>query len=249
MSINYGSYISQIAGLTNITSNILVNGDNNFAGPAPGMIDYAEQRLYREGDFLTTYITDASTNVVANQRFFNYPTGTGTFLVIDQINIINSSAGGTSSTALSSNGIRVPLQVTSKHFIDLVYPSNATSIGTPTYFAPDNATRCLLGPVPDQSYNVEIIGTQRPSPLSSGNSSTFLTQTLPDLFVAASMIYISGYMRNFGSQSDDPQMAISWSNQYDKLFASANVEELRKRYASQGWQAQIPNPIATPPRV
>ncbi len=33
------------------------------------------------------------------------------------------------------------------------------------------------------------------------------------------------------------------------LFASAGMEELRKRYESQGWQAQIPNPIATPPRA
>lgn len=249
MSINYNTYISQIAGLTNITSNTLVSGDNNFAGSAAGMIDYAEQRLYRETDFLATYVTDTSTNVQANQRVFNYPTSIGTFLVIDQINIIVSSAGGTSSTALSSNGIRVPLQIASKAFIDLVYPSNATSIGVPAYFSPDSNTRCLLGPVPDQSYNIEIVGTQRPVPLSSGNSSTFLTQTLPDLFIAASMVYMSGYMRNFGSQSDDPQMAQSWEAQYGKLFASANMEEIRKRYASQAWQDQNQNSIATPPRA
>lgn len=238
MSINYNSYISQISAITVISSN-----DPNFTIVIPGMIDYAEQRLYREGDFLTTYITDTSTNVVANNRIFNYPTGTGTFLVIDQINIY------TPAGATSSNALRVPLQVASKQFIDLVYPSNTTAIGVPTYFAPATATYCTLGPIPDQGYNVEVIGTQRPTPLSSNNSSTFLTNTLPDLFIAASMIYMSGYMRNFGSQADDPQMAQSWSGQYDKLFASANVEELRKKYSSQGWQAQNPNQIATPPRV
>lgn len=238
MSLNYQTYIDQISNLTAIGSTT-----TNFQIMAPGMIDYAEQRLYREGDFLATYITDTSTNVVANQRIFNYPTGTGTFLVIDQINIL------TPSSATASNAIRVPLQVASKQFIDLVYPSNATAIGVPTYFAPATATYCTLGPVPDQSYGVEVIGTQRPVALSSANSSTFLTQTLPDLFIAASMIFVSGYMRNFGSQADDAPMATSWSKQYDLLFASANMEEIRKKYTSQGWQAQTPNQVATPPRV
>ncbi len=237
-SLNYTTYISQIANLTVISSN-----DANFQTMVPGMIDYAEQRIYREGDFLATYITDISTNVVAYQRTFSYPTGTGTFLVIDQINIL------TPVTATSTYGTRVPLQVTSKQWIDMMYPNNTTSIGVPGFFAPATATQCFLGPVPDQAYNVEVIGTQRPAALSASNSSTFLTQTLPDLFIAASMVFASGYMRNFSAQSDDPRMAVSWEDQYSKLFASAGMEELRKKYSSQGWQSQIPNPIATPPRA
>ena len=237
MSLNYATYISEIAAITVISSNTLVNGDANFGPIAPGMIDYAEQRLYREGDFLATYVTDTSTNVVANQRGFSYPTSKGTFLVIDQINIF------TPVGATSSNATRVPLQVASKHFIDNVYPNNSSGNGVPKFFAPATATLATLGPVPDQSYNVEVIGTQRPLSLSVTNSSTFLTQTLPDLFIAASMIFVSGYMRNFGSQADDAPMATSWSKQYDLLFGSAQMEELRKKYASQAWQSQVPNPL------
>jgi len=236
--LNYTTYVSQMANLTVISS-----GDPNFQTMLPGMIDYAEQRIYREGDFLATYITDISTNVVANSRVFNYPTSIGSFLVIDQINIF------TPISATSSNAVRVPLSVASKHFIDNLYPSNSSGTGVPKYFAPATDLRCVLGPVPDQNYNVEVIGTQRPLALSASNSSTFLTQTLPDLFIAASMIFASGYMRNFGSQADDAAMAVSWQKQYDILFASAGIEELRKKYGSQGWQSQIPNPIATPPRV
>lgn len=238
MSLNYTTYIAQMTNLM-VTS----TADTNFNTMVPGMIDYAEQRIYREGDFLATYITDTSTTVVANQRIFSYPVGTVTFLVVDQVNIF-TPVGTT-----SSNGQRVPLQVASKQFVDMVYPSNATTVGVPAYFAPATATYCTLGPVPDQAYGVEVIGTQRPIALSSANSSTFLTQTVPDLFVAASMIFASGYMRNFGSQADDAPMAASWQGQYDKLFGSVGVEELRKKYASQGWQAQMPNPIATPSRA
>jgi hypothetical protein len=236
--LNYTTYVSQIANIAAISS-----ANANFQTMLPGAIDYAEQRIYREADFLATYVTDTSTNVQANVKVFPYPTSLGTFLVIDQINIY------TPAGATSSNAVRVPLQVASKHFIDIVYPSNATSIGTPTYFAPATATACLLGPVPDQSYNVEVTGTQRPQSLSSGNSSTFLTQTLPDLFIAASMIFVTGYMQNFGAQADNPQMAVSWTSQYDKLFASAVTEEFRKKYQSQAWQNQLPNPVATPSRT
>jgi len=236
--INYTTYVSQIANLTVISS-----ADPNFLTMLPGMIDYAEQRIYREGDFLFTYITDTSTNVVANSRTFNYPTSIGTFLVIDQINIL------TPITATSSNATRVPLTVTSKQFIDQVYPNNSSGTGVPKFFAPATEDSVTLGPVPDQSYNVEVIGTARPLPLSASNSSTFLTQTLPDLFIAASMIFASGYMKNFSAQGDDPRMAQSWGSQYDKLFASASTEEARKKYTSQGWQAQIPSPVATPARV
>jgi len=236
--INYTTYVSQIANLTVISS-----ADPNFLTMLPGMIDYAEQRIYREGDFLFTYITDTSTNVVANSRTFNYPISIGTFLVIDQINIL------TPITATSSNATRVPLTVTSKQFIDQVYPNNSSGTGVPKFFAPATEDSVTLGPVPDQSYNVEVIGTARPLPLSASNSSTFLTQTLPDLFIAASMIFASGYMKNFSAQGDDPRMAQSWGSQYDKLFASASTEEARKKYTSQGWQAQIPSPVATPARV
>ena len=238
MALNYSTYVSQIANLAIISS-----GDPNFNIMLPGMIDYAEQRIYREGDFLATYITDMSTNVTANSRVFTYPTTTGSFLVIDQLNIF------TPVGATSSNAQRVPLSVVSKHYIDNVYPSNSSGTGVPKFFAPATATTALIAPVPDQAYNVQVIGTQRPTPLSSANSSTFLTQTLPDLFVAASMIFLTGYTKNFGSQADDGPMAVSWSKQYDTLFASAGMEEQRKKYGSQGWQSQIPNPIATPQRV
>lgn len=236
--LNYTTYNTQLATLTAIAS-----GDTNFQNILPTCINYAEQRIYRDADFLATYITDTSTNVVANQRSFPYPTSVGTFLVIDQINILTPFGAG------SSNGVRVPLQVASKQFISMVYPSDATSIGVPSYFAPLNDTSCILGPVPDQAYGAEVIGTQRPPALSASNSSTFLTQTLPDLFISASMVFMSGYMRNFGAQADDARMAVSWEDQYTKEFNSAITEEFRKKYQSQGWQAQIPNQVATPPRV
>ena len=238
MALNYNTYVSQIANLTVISSN-----DTNFQTMLPGMIDYAEQRIYREGDFLATYVS-AVTNLSSASGAITYPTATGTFLVVDQVYV--STTTSPSSIPIVGGFEYVPLEVASLPFINTIYAQNK---GFPRYFSPVDALGAQLGPNPDQSYVAVVYGTQRPTPLSSANSSTFLTQTLPDLFIAASMIFASGYMRNFGSQADDAPMATSWSKQYDILFASAGMEEQRKKYGSQGWQSQIPNPIATPPRV
>ena len=53
-----------------------------------------------------------------------------------------------------------------------------------------------------------------------------------DLLIAASMVWVTGYQRNFGAQGNDPQYASSWEGQYQIAFKSANVEELRKKWTS-----------------
>jgi hypothetical protein len=238
MSVNYTTYTSQIANITAISSN-----DANFQTMLPGMIDYAEQRMYRETDLLATRVTDSTGNLTTGNRTFTLPTDVGTYLVIEEANVISPA------TATSSTGTRIPLVNTSRSFIDLCYPSNVTAQGVPEFFAmKDNAT-ILVGPSPNSSYIMEIRGTQRPTPLSAANSSTILTQMLPDAFIAASMVFAAGYMRDFGAQSDNPQMAQSWETQYKTLIQSANVEELRKKYQSQAWTNQLPNPLVQPPRV
>jgi hypothetical protein len=244
MSINFTTYTAQITNLM-----VVASSDPNFQTMQPGMIDYAEQRMYRELDLLATRVTDSSGSLTAASNTFSLPTDVGTYLVVEEVNIITPASAGT--VAL---GTRNPLVNTSVDFIDLCYPTQVLSTSqtnpqVPEFFAVQDNGTLLLGPTPDSSYIVEVRGTQRPTPLSSANSSTILTAMLPDAFVAASMVYAAGYMRDFGSQSDNPQMAQSWENQYNTLIQSANVEELRKKYQSQAWTSQIPTPIATPPRV
>lgn len=77
---------------------------------------------------------------------------------------------------------------------------------------------------------------------------TFISEYLPDLLIMASMVYISAYQRNFGRQSDDPQMAQSYENQYQLLLRSAGVEEARKKFEAGGWSSQSPSSVATPTR-
>lgn len=221
--------------------------DPNFVALLPGMIDYAEQRIYRELDLISTTTRLASTTggsgvnaCVANSRTISFTQGT--FVVAEQINIITPA-----SSASPDVGTRNTLVPVSKEFMDAVWTSS-TGASVPLYFAPQDDHTFVVGPWPDQAYPVEVVGKIRPAPLSSGNTETFLTTYLPDLFVAASMVFASGYMRNFSAQADDPRMSQSWENQYQLLRSSADAENMRKKFSGSAWSSMSIPTIATQSR-
>ena len=243
MALTYTSYVSEIATLTVISSTVLVNGDANFGGIMGGIIDYAEGRLWRELDLPVVSIIDTSIVCSSGVRTVALSTAQGEPLVIQSLNLL------TSAGAPSSNATRVPLIPASRAVVDAIYPSATSSnCGQPEFFYRIGNTQVILGPTPDQAYGTELMATIRPAPLSAANSSTWLSQNLPELMIAAGMIFASGYMRDFGSQSDDPKMAQSWEAQYNNLMKSANVDAMRMQFESQGWTSQSPAPLPTPPR-
>jgi hypothetical protein len=235
MSYNYTEYVAQLANLMVVDSN-----NAEFTIFLPGCIDYAEQRIYRELDLLNTLITSSGT-CSSNNREFTLPTSSGTYITVENINIITPS--GQSASA----GTRNPLMPASLAVLDMLWPSSTTGAGVPQMFAMKDSAVIILGPAPDSAYTVEVRGIQRPTPLSVSNDTTLLTSYVPDLFMAASMVYASGYMRNFGSQADDPKMSQSWESQYQTLFKSAQVEQFRAKFQSQSRSSQAPTP-ANPPR-
>jgi hypothetical protein len=165
---------------------------------------------------------------------------------------VSGTIDGSSNASTTTNPdlcARVPLLPATKEFLDAVYGSSFTANrAAPKYFVPFNETLFFVGPVPDQAYPVEVVGTYRPNSLSSSNTSTFISLYLPDIFIMASMIYISAYQRNFGRQSDDPAMAQSYESQYKTLLQGAIVEEARKKFDAAGWSSQSPATVATPTR-
>lgn len=235
MSINYTTYVSQVSNLM-----IVASSDTNFQTFLPGCIDYAELRIYRELDFVFTTVVDQTATTSSGVRTVTLPS---TWVVVEEVSVF-SPAGAT-----SSNGTRVELTSISREFINNVYPANNSFNGTPQYWNRLGQAQIMVGPVPDATYNVEIIGTQRPASLSSANSSTFLTAYLPDLFIAASMVFAFGYQRDFGAQADQGQASQSWEAQYQALMKGAMTEELRKKFESEGWTTQSPSAVATPKRV
>ena len=233
--LNYSQYKTLIATLA-----VVDEADPAFNTILPQMITYAENRICRELDFLFTSTSITGYSLTSGSRSVTIPQGT--IVVSDQVNII-TPAGIMNPDA----GTRNPCLPTTKEFLDAVYGSSSYT-GMPQYFVPFNDNLFLFGPYADQTYYIEIIGTYRPESLSPTNTTTFISLYLPDLFTMASMIYISGYQRDFGRQSDDPQMAQSYEGQYQLLLKGAMVEEARKKFEASGWSSQSPSPVATPTR-
>ncbi len=217
MAYNYTSLTAALAEACGVDQT-----DSDFVALEPTIIDQAEQRCYRELDLLATVVT-VNGSMTANSRFWTLPTSSGHILVVDAINVFDAS------------NVRHPLTKSSRNVVDFIWPSetapSATSI--PEIFARIDDTRVLVGPAPGSSLSAEVVATIRPAPLSATNPDTYLTDYLSDLFFAASMVAATGLLlKNYGAQADDPKQAISWETVYQSHFASANTEELRKKYVT-----------------
>lgn len=231
--LTYSTYIAQIATLAVVPVN-----DPNYQSIIPSMIDYAELRMQRDLDFLNTVASSSYTPTSATPTL-SLSTGTTNYPYVTVQNI---------AVADPTSGYTKQLTPVSKEWIFNVYPIGSTT-GLPVYYAPFDDNVYLLGPQPDQTYTYSVVGTQRFPSLSPTNSTTFISQYLPDVFIMASMIYISAYQRNFTSMaSNDPQMAVTYETQYQALMKGAMVEEARKKFEASGWSSMSPALAATPQR-
>jgi hypothetical protein len=242
------SYKTQIS-----TMAVVEETDPAFLVILPQMITYAENRIYRDLDFLFTSVSNSNYSVAINTRSITVPPGTdfaagsayggGVLVVAEQINLITPS-GQTNP----DQGIRVPLLPTTKEFLDAVYGSSS-STGQPKYFCPFDDYTFLVGPFANATYQVEIVGTYRPISMSATNLTSFISLYLPDLFIMASMVYIAAYQRNFSSaMGNDPQMPVTYETQYQTLLKSAMSEENRKKFEGAAWSSQSVSTTATTSR-
>jgi hypothetical protein len=206
---------------------VQLSTDTNWTGFLPSILDSAEQRCYRDLQLTTTIVSDTGGSLTANNRNFTLPQTNGRFVTVKGMNVLVSS-------------VRSPLRPVSLHFLDATWPSTTSTSSNPVpkYFAYLSDQTYVVGPSPSQSYNMEVLGTIRPTPLSAANPTTFLTNYLSDLFFAACMAATAAYMRDYGSQSDDPKLAMSWETQYAQRLASAQTEELMRKFQSGDWTGE-----------
>lgn len=235
--MDYNTYVQQIA-----TMAVVPTTDTNFQIILPQMISYAELRMQRDLDFLSTQISNSSYSLAAGNGTLTIPTSA--FVVMETFEVIDGS------------GSSVPLLPVGKEFIQNVY-GTGSSTGLPQYFAVyggDSAStgltsqNMIVGPIPDLNYSTRLTGTVRSAPLSATNTTTFISVYLPDIFIMASMVYVSAYQRNFGRINDDPAMAQTYEGQYQTLKASAMIEENRKKFEAAAWTSYSPAPAASPTR-
>jgi hypothetical protein len=237
--MNYIEFVSRLAEGLNSRQT-----DADFNSLIPATIDGAEQRIYRDLDLLSTIVRDTSATLTANSRNFTLPSSLGRFVVTESMNVF---------TPVSTTTNRNQMVPVSREWLDNIWGNEqAPSVpSVPTYYAMISDQQIIVGPAPDAAYTMEVVGTIRPNPMSAANPTTPLSLYLPDLFFASAMTFAVGYQRGVTSPPSEQQQpqVDKWQAQYDKLIASANVEEMRKRYAGPAWTPKQPSTIATPPRA
>jgi len=237
MSYNYTQFVTTLA-----TMLVVPSTDANFLSVLPNIIDDGEQRCYRELDLLSTVVRDSSATLTANSRSFTLPSSIGRFVVTNGFNVY---------TPVGTTTVRNQLVPTARDFLDIVWgnEASASTPSVPHFYAMITDQLIIVGPSPDAAYTMEAIGTIRPTPLSATNATTVLTLYLPDLFLSACLVFSAGYLKSYGASADDPKLAMSWEAHYQEELKSANVEEIRKKYAGPAWSSMTPSPVTTPPRV
>jgi hypothetical protein len=255
--LSYNAFIQQIAamGVYTVTSVAGVNqitSDPSIQSIVPMILNYAELRCQRDLNLLSSETSNTYT-LTAGQNVFSLPPSD--FLKVRTLEICQTNNGQVVNAT--------PLLFTSKEFIQNCY-SGLASANAPQYCAmygdnfgdeQDSATNILLGPVPNYSWTLRVTGAARQPSLYSNASAgiadteyTYLSQWYPDLLVIASMIYISGYQRNWSATADDTPGAQSWEKQYQALRLGAISEEDERRQNGSAWTAYSTPTSATPTR-
>jgi hypothetical protein len=254
--LTYNGYVTQIANLavytTTTQSGVITPSDSGFATLIPQMLNYSELRIQRDLDLIGAQNTISYTATTSNLS-----------IPIDDFVTVETITSVPTATPTAQPALLLP---TTREFIMAVYGINGTFVGPPQYFAPSigpgvtytagsSAMTYLLGPTPDQSYTISATGMSRLTTLNTYNTTatagvntTLISTYFPDLLLMASMVFISGYQRNFGRQSDDPSMSVSYESQYKTLLTSALTEENRKKFLASAYTAQSTSPVATPGR-
>jgi hypothetical protein len=240
--MNFSECVSWLKTMLSVQLN---DDDANFLRILPAMFLYADGRIYRELTFLATRITQP-VRLVAGNREFALPSSVR---VLQSVNVL-SPAGPITNTST-----RKLLERISPEALDFFWPQASYKPGLPQKYAivgnvqpvpqqlaqpfsqplpPVQDSQVIshtvrLMPQPDKSYYAELFGDIRPEPLSSDNPETYLSVYYPELFLCACMVFGTGYQRDFGAQSDDPQRAVSWEGTYNLLRQGVALEATRMR--------------------
>lgn len=202
--------------------------DTALASVLPGLIEGGELRCLRDCDFPSA----------RKQAQLTLSTGVASVAVPADL-VVPRGAWMVTGAGLS---VRSEVQRRDPSYLREFWPDNAAT-GMPRYFAMQDSGAILLAPTPAGAYRLDLDYTFRPAGLSAGTPTTWLSLRYPDLLLYAVMVLVAGYQRNFGAQTDDPQMPGSWERQYQQALAVARNEAA----TGKGWGAFDRTPAPPPP--
>jgi hypothetical protein len=115
-----------------------------------------------------------------------------------------------------ANGRRHMLRPRSFEFC-VAYSPDATALRVPLYYADYNYKNFFLSPTPDANYEAKLIYLPRVTPLSPEAQVNYVTETAPQLLLAACMVEANLWLKNM----DKVQM---WSQRMAEALGSLDTE-------------------------
>ena len=217
--------------------------DADFLEEMPRFVEYGENRIYRKLKLLATRAQNVQCQTEAGFRTINLGAITSLSLSVEGFALLLPQG-----TLTGQQATRLPYEPTSLDLIDIFFPTENTPVAPGSaqqrWWAMLDDANIVIGPTPDNTYNCEVTGLFQPAPISATNVQTYLSTVYPDILVAACMIAVSAYLRDYGSMSDDPKMAMSWEETFQGLIPDCLAEEQRRRSAGDGWNQNSPTPLA-----
>ena len=193
------------ATLTQDLKDWMENDGTEFSNETDNFIGLTEQRIVRDID-PQAFTTTAYSSFNVSDRFVTKPTDA---LVIRHL------------LYLDSNSKRYFLEKRTDEYIYDYWPTIATT-GTPKYFADYNDTEILVAPTPSAALTIEMSYVQRLDPLSSSNTTNWLTINAQELLLFGALMEACTFSKN----REDLQI---YSSRYKAAVDSINNQTRRRR--------------------
>ena len=211
--MDYTSFIAALAAKTELDT----ASDSDFGIYLPTLIDNVERRLYRDLD-----------PVAARQS--QYTT------LVPGVPLINGPSDWLVGRALYVTDLTTQQQSRVEQrdetFLAEYWPDYSAS-GRPKYWAEHRFQIIQMAPAPDRPYELRMIYTFRPTPLSATNTTTWLMQNVPDIFFKAALIEADNYRQNWQAMQAN-------AADYGTLTQTMRREEGRRK--GEGYFDMSPSP-------
>jgi hypothetical protein len=200
--MTFAELLQKVRDYTEVDSNVLTDSILD------SMIRDAELRIFREvdADYAREY---ATANLNINSPYLQLPNATSTSgltstrraIIVRSFLVYDSTQSPTTKEYLD------------KRDTSFIFEYNSTgATGVPKYYANWKETTLIMAPTPNAQYQVQLSYIYTPDHLSATNTTTYLSDNVPDLLFYATMMqayeFLKGPMDMYKVYSDKYNVAI-----------------------------------------
>ena len=211
--MTFAELLQKVRDYTEVDSNVLTDSILD------SMIRDAELRIFREvdADYAREY---ATANLNINSPYLQLPNATSTSgltstrraIIVRSFLVYDSTQSPTTKGYLD------------KRDTSFIFEYNSTgATGVPKYYANWKETTLIMAPTPNAQYQVQLSYIYTPDHLSATNTTTYLSDNVPDLLFYATMMQAYEFLKG------PMDMYKVYSDKYNVAIQSFALEQMGRR--------------------